>query len=43
MLQQDKLRVSDMLIQNTERLEFFQSLTGDARSEYVKMLLNNMI
>ncbi|KAL6587928.1 hypothetical protein OROMI_000906 [Orobanche minor] len=43
MLLQDKLRVSDMLIQNTERLKFFQSLTGDARSEYVKMLLNNMI
>ncbi|KAL8507527.1 hypothetical protein ACS0TY_018176 [Phlomoides rotata] len=39
----DKLKVFDELVRNTERLELFLSLPDDAKSEYVRMLLDGQI
>ncbi|KAL8497803.1 hypothetical protein ACS0TY_021222 [Phlomoides rotata] len=39
----DKLKVSDELVRNTERLELFLSLLDDAKSEYVHLLLDGQI
>ncbi|KAL8555156.1 hypothetical protein ACS0TY_003093 [Phlomoides rotata] len=39
----DKLKVSDELVRNTERLELFLSLPDDAKSEYVHMLPDGQI
>ncbi|KAL8556631.1 hypothetical protein ACS0TY_004181 [Phlomoides rotata] len=39
----DKLKVSDELVRNTERLELFLRLPDDAKSEYVHMLLHGQI
>ncbi|KAL8501832.1 hypothetical protein ACS0TY_021082 [Phlomoides rotata] len=37
---QDKLKVSDELVQDTKRLEFFLTLPDDEQEEYVRMLLD---
>ncbi|KAL8534768.1 hypothetical protein ACS0TY_010701 [Phlomoides rotata] len=39
----DKLKVSDELVQNTNRLEYFLSLPQDDQSAYVSMLLDGSI
>ncbi|KAL8518517.1 hypothetical protein ACS0TY_009764 [Phlomoides rotata] len=39
----NKLKVSDELVQNTQRLEYFMSLPVDKQAEYVWMLLDGRI
>ncbi|KAL8476047.1 hypothetical protein ACS0TY_028641 [Phlomoides rotata] len=39
----DKLKVSDELVQNTKRLEYFLSLPQDEQAAYVEMLLDGSI
>ncbi|KAL8533637.1 hypothetical protein ACS0TY_009876 [Phlomoides rotata] len=39
----NKLKVSDELVQNTQRLEYFMSLPVDEQAEYVWMLLDGRI
>ncbi|KAL8504610.1 hypothetical protein ACS0TY_015972 [Phlomoides rotata] len=39
----DKLKVSDELVQNTNRLEYFLSLPQDDQAAYVSMLLDGSI
>ncbi|KAL8489747.1 hypothetical protein ACS0TY_025584 [Phlomoides rotata] len=40
---QDKLKVSDELVQNTARMDFFLTLPPDEQAEYVYMLLDGKI
>ncbi|KAL8459976.1 hypothetical protein ACS0TY_031763 [Phlomoides rotata] len=39
----DKLKVCDELVQNTNRLDFFMSLTAEEQDEYVWMLLDGRL
>ncbi|KAL8470002.1 hypothetical protein ACS0TY_032755 [Phlomoides rotata] len=43
LLLEDKLKVSDELVQNTKRLEYFLSLPLDEQTAYVSVLLNGKL